>query len=148
MTGTVRDSFSQASQLLIVDFSNNNFQGPIPESIFDSPTLEFAYFSNNSFTSPLPTNYDQPLNLQQLWIDGNMLTDEIPGNNVGTLKNLEEFLLQNNQFVGNMPASICELRNSGVLDELWADCGADADPRVDCILPQCCTKCFSPDTTR
>ena len=43
-----------------------------------------------------------------------------------------------------MAESICNLRmnGQGILEDVWVDCGASADPRLECDAPGCCTACF------
>ena len=50
------------------------------------------------------------------------------------------FTLQNNNFTGQMPQSICNLTSgaSKTLLDLWADCSGSS-PKVNC---SCCSKCF------
>jgi len=59
------------------------------------------------------------------------------------LPSCNELYLQN-KFTGTMAESVCNLRTSGqgMLDDVWVDCGANADPRLECDAPGCCTACF------
>ena len=138
----IPDGFGSWGELDFADFSNNQFTGSIPASIFDIPTIRILYLSNNFISGPLPDNYSDPPVLRDLFINGNSITGSVPDIETGQLMQLTEFLLQDNQFTGSMPSSVCNLRGSGILDDLWADCSDNADFELECKAPQCCTLCF------
>jgi hypothetical protein len=92
---------------------------------------------------PLPDNYGSSPVLRDLYIYDNMLNGGIPPISGSQLVTLQEFLMQNNQLTGTMPASICALRipnGNGILEDLWADCESvnEQPPEVEC---ECCTQC-------
>jgi hypothetical protein len=58
-----------------------------------------------------------------------------------TMPALAELLVQNNLFTGTMPPAICSLRTTGVLINLFSDCGG-ATPEIECTFPICCNRCF------
>ena len=140
----IPDGFNSWGSLDFADFSSNDFSGPIPSTIFGIESLRILYLSNNNLSGKLPDNFGDSPVLRDLFINGNALTGEVPDINSGQLAKLTEFLLQENQFSGSMPSSICELRDSGILDDLWADCDNDAEHKLECQAPQCCTLCFPP----
>ena len=58
------------------------------------------------------------------------------------LPNLQKLTLHHNQFLGQVPQSICNLRES-TLHSLWVDCSPLPDvPKVSCPISNCCTICF------
>lgn len=142
--GTIRDGFNQWSNLDFADFRNNQFEGTLPSSIFDIPTVRLLYFLNNNLDGTIPPNYGNSPVLRDLYLSGNQLSGTVPEVSPGQLNELTEFLIQDNQFTGTMAASICQLRIQGVgiMEDLWADCGEDADPMIEC---DCCTLCFPND---
>jgi Leucine-rich repeat (LRR) protein len=142
--GTIRDSFDMWTSLDIADFGDNQFSSSIPASIFSIPTLRILYLTNNRLDGKIPANYGAPPLLRDLYLSGNMLTGPVPAIAQGQLTLLTEFIVQSNQLTGSMPPSVCALRvlGSGILDDLWSDCSATADPRIECDLPECCTLCF------
>lgn len=140
--GTIRDGFNQFSSLDFVDMSNNQFEGSLPASIFDIPTLRIVYFNNNDLDGPIPANYGTSPVLRDLFLSGNSLTGTIPDIEPGQLLELTEFLVNGNALEGTMPPSVCQLRLDGILDDLWADCGPTASPVLECDFPECCTLCF------
>ena len=128
-------------QLIFLDLSENSFRGSIPSSIFSIPSLKYVYLSKNQFAGSIPSNYGKAINLKDLYLDSNSLTGTVPPIAANEFQELTEFLLQENDLIGTMPASICELRTPvGVLEDLWANCEPN-DGRTE-IVCECCTQCF------
>ena len=143
-SGTIRDGFNNWTTLDFADFSANQFTGTLPSTIFDIPTIRILYFNGNRLTGTLPANWGNSPSLRDLFLSGNGLSGAIPEIDPGQLQNLNEFLVEENQFSGSMPASVCALRGvgGGNLEDLWADCSSSANPRLECDVPECCTLCF------
>jgi len=141
-SGTLSDSLFQTnSTLRFIDLSNNRFiSGTIPPSLFTLPFIRNIYLANCTLTGTIPQTYSTPPNLRDLFIDGNNLEGTVPEVAPGELTEFNEFLLQNNQITGTMPASVCSLRDDtiGSLEDLWSDCGS-SPPEIVC---ECCTRCF------
>lgn len=138
-TGRVEDLFDNFQALEFADFANNQFTGFLPSSLFEVPSIRFIYFSNNRFRGSLPSNYGSPPLLRDLYVDGNMLAGTVPPLTANQLQSLTEFLLQNNDIGGQMPASVCSLVTQASLEDLWADCSPP--PQIVC-QEGCCTQCF------
>jgi hypothetical protein len=99
--------------------------------------IRLVYLSDNQLEGSIPSNFGQASLLRDLYLDGNQLTGTIPGLLQGQLPELNEFLLQHNNLVGAMPASICTLfHGPSGLQDLWADC-------VNELTCSCCTQCFA-----
>ena len=128
-----------------IDLGHNQFTGELPETLFDIPTLRLVYLNDNQFDGFIPENYGNPPDLRDLYLYSNLLFGPVPGIEVGQLGNLTEFLLQDNDLTGEIPASVCSLRTPvGQLEDLWADCDEveGQDPQIEC---SCCTQCrFGP----
>lgn len=139
LTGTIRDSFELWDKLDYADFADNMFVGSLPSSIFGAPAVRLLYFSNNNFDGVIPEAFGNTPLLEDLFIDGNSISGTVPELQAGQLLNLGEFLLFDNQITGTMSSSVCQLRISGKLDDLWADCGVNATPAMEC---DCCNQCF------
>jgi len=140
-SGPIRDSFTSLQNLDFADFRNNAFTGMLPGSLFDLPNIRIVYFSNNELEGEIPSNFGNAVSLRDLYLDNNRLTGRVPAIGVGELAQLTEFLLQENQLSGAMPASICSLRTpGGLLEDLWADCRGGPGTRE--IFCSCCTQCF------
>lgn len=136
ITGTIRDAFDTFQALQFADFSNCELTGTIPSSIFDVPALELLYLNGNALTGMIPPNFGNANHLRDLYIYDNSIFGRVPSIQPGQLSNLTEFLLEENELTGFMPASVCALRdeNTGDLKRLSADC--------DEIVCDCCTSCF------
>lgn len=124
-----------------MDASNNLFSGSLPKTIFDAAALRLLYLSNNTLSGSIPSEYSKPSLLRDLYLDGNGLVGTVPNITSGQLMNLNEFLVQFNFLSGSMPATLCGLRNSGDLENLFSDCGGQ-DPEIECDFPGCCNRCF------
>jgi len=140
-SGTIRDGFESFRNLDFADFSSNQLTGTLPGSIFNIRDLRFLYLSKNGLQGPLPDNWANAVLLRDLFLDYNQLSGTIPEITGGAFTRLTELLLNGNMFTGQMPGSICQLRSSAILEDLWADCGSNP-PRIRCALPSCCTFCF------
>ena len=141
LEGTIRDAFEPFNNLNFTDLSNNQLAGSIPSSLFEVPTLTNLYLNNNRFSGMIPANFGNGKNLRDLYLSSNQLTGEIPEIGVGQFPFLNEFLLEDNFLTGSMPNSICDLRSSAELEDLWTDCRG-SPPEVECSVPDCCTACF------
>jgi len=82
--------------LQFADFSSNEFDGPLPTSIFEIPAIEILYFDNNNITGPVPPNYGSASLLRDLYINSNMIDGMVPQIEPGQLENLVgTFIAQN-----------------------------------------------------
>jgi Leucine-rich repeat (LRR) protein len=142
LSGIIRDSFEPFTDLRFLDLSRNRFTGTLPQSLFDSSTLEIFYISENALTGSIPSNYGNALRLRDLYINNNMLAGTVPPVMPGQLPNLTEFLLSGNDLTGTMPASICALVGEDPENDLVtlvADCGG-ITPLIQC---DCCNGCIT-----
>ena len=140
--GTIPDVFQAYTALDYFDISNNLVGGTIPKSLFQIPTLRIAYLSNCTLNGTIPPDYSNPPQLRDLFLDGNPISGTVPPIPAGSLKQLNELLLQRTKLTGTMPASVCNLRTNAFLDNLFADCGGPK-PAIECSFPDCCTRCFA-----
>jgi hypothetical protein len=146
MNGRIFDNFETFRFLRYVDISKNSYTGTLPSSLFDIPRIEILYFSENAFTGTLPANYANASSLRDLYVDNNFLSGTVPSIQPGQFLNLTEFILEKNNIIGTMPASICALTGestNGTLTALLADCGGNT-PQITC---ECCTACALDPTT-
>jgi hypothetical protein len=143
-TGFIRDSFGTFTSLSKIDLSSNELTGPIPAMLFDLEKIREISLHDNYLDGKIPENLGNPSALERLLLQNNVLSGTVPGINVGQLPNLVELQVQGNSLSGSMPASICVLRNgsTGNLEDLLADCGDSAAPRIGCSVPTCCTQCY------
>ncbi|KAK1744750.1 hypothetical protein QTG54_004041 [Skeletonema marinoi] len=87
-----------------------------------------------NLVGPVPSALGDLDELRYLSLDGNNFSGSIPDVFTG-LTNLERVYLNFNEFNGVMPSSLCFLREEGVLEDLWSDCGGYP------ITCTCCTVC-------
>lgn len=69
---------------------------------------------------------------------------EIPSE-LGNLFLLQKLALYHNDFRGQVPQEVCNLRIEASLHFLWADCAPAPStdlPKVSCPIDNCCTICF------
>ncbi|WRX28243.1 Leucine-rich repeat - like 10, partial [Theobroma cacao] len=88
--------------LAIIDFSNNRFNGQIPEIIGRLQSLFALNLSHNSLTGPIPSSLGNLSNLESLDLSSNRLEGKIPAQ----LINLEFLMVLNlswNNLIGPIP---------------------------------------------
>ncbi|KAJ7961205.1 Receptor-like protein [Quillaja saponaria] len=103
------------SSTIFFSLSRNNFEGSIPESICDAPTLQVLDLSYNNFNGTIPhclTRSHTPvvLNLRENQLNGN-ISDTFP--EACSLKTLH---LHGNQLGGAVPLSLANCMELEVLD--------------------------------
>eukprot|EP01043_Picozoa_sp_COSAG02_P000144 COSAG02_NODE_2_length_75708_cov_87.013953_47_plen_1465_part_00 len=104
-------SWGDLSQLQVLDLSQNDFEGELPEQLSGMTQLEELVLSNNDFTGQLPDVKGLP-NLRVLQVDYNDLEGSIPdpcpngASSPPCASNLEEINLCCNDFEGELPAGL------------------------------------------
>nr|KAJ0211107.1 hypothetical protein LSAT_V11C400225650 [Lactuca sativa] len=88
---------------IIVDFSNNIFEGAIHGVIGSLTSLIVLDLSNNMLTGPIPSDLGNLSQIESLDLSSNQLTGEIPGR-VADLTFLEFLNLSQNHLVGRIPS--------------------------------------------
>jgi Leucine-rich repeat (LRR) protein len=86
-----------------LDFSCNNFDGPIPEEVGELKLLYILNLSHNAFTGQIPQSLGKLTNLESLDLSSNKLTGEIPFQLAEGLTFLSTLNLSFNQLVGKIP---------------------------------------------
>ena len=92
-------------QLTSLDLAGNEFTGPIPDFLQNSPGLRFLDLSGNGFTGGLPDWMPGLTDLYRLDLSKNRLGGELPGwlGNL-TFSELDELHLSHNDFEGEIPS--------------------------------------------
>ncbi|CAN1813392.1 Receptor-like protein 7 [Linum perenne] len=85
-----------------IDFSSNNFNGPIPEIIGKFKALHVLNLSHNAFTGNIPSEIGDLSNLESLDLSRNKLSGHIPMQLAG-LTFLAVMNLSDNYLVGSIP---------------------------------------------
>ncbi|KAI6698511.1 hypothetical protein NL676_018630, partial [Syzygium grande] len=87
----------------IIDFSCNNLEGPIPDTLGDLKALYVLNLSNNGFSGPIPPSLGHLQQLESLDLSRNDLNGTIP-TQLSDLNFLSFLSLSYNKLVGSMPA--------------------------------------------
>ncbi|KQK02817.1 hypothetical protein BRADI_2g03910v3 [Brachypodium distachyon] len=85
-----------------IDFSNNSFDGPIPESIGRLVSLHGLNLSHNNFAGQIPSQFSNFSQLEALDLSWNKLSGEIP-QDLTSLTSLEWLDLSYNNLSGRIP---------------------------------------------
>ncbi|XBH60723.1 hypothetical protein VPH35_115275 [Triticum aestivum] len=85
-----------------IDFSNNSFDGPIPESIGNLVSLHGVNMSSNNFTGQMPSSLSNLSQLESLDLSWNRISGEIP-QVLTSLTSLAWLNLSYNNLVGRIP---------------------------------------------
>ncbi|ONH90444.1 hypothetical protein PRUPE_8G054400 [Prunus persica] len=88
----------------LIDFSCNNFSGPIPKEMGEFKLLYALNLSKNAFTGEIPSSFGNMSALECLDLSQNKLSGYIPPQ-LGKLTFLSFLNLSNNQLVGRIPTS-------------------------------------------
>ncbi|XP_048127719.1 receptor-like protein 7 isoform X2 [Rhodamnia argentea] len=86
-----------------IDFSCNNLDGPIPETLGDLKALYVLNLSNNGFSGPIPPSLGNLQQLESLDLSRNDLSGTIP-TQLSDLNFLSALNLSYNKLVGIIPA--------------------------------------------
>lgn len=85
-----------------VDFSSNNFQGPIPEELMNFTGLRVLNLSHNALTGPIPSSIGNLKLLESLDLSSNNFDGKIP-TQLASLNFLSYMNLTFNHLVGKIP---------------------------------------------
>ncbi|XP_058768690.1 receptor-like protein 32 [Vicia villosa] len=85
-----------------IDFSSNNFEGPIPKVLMDFKALYILNISNNHFSGEIPSSIGNMRQLESLDLSNNSLVGKIP-EQLGNLSFLSYLNLSFNHLVGKIP---------------------------------------------
>jgi Leucine-rich repeat (LRR) protein len=119
LTGPV-DTWSNLAitdgRVTVIDLSNKNLTGVLPEAINDLTELLSLRVSNNQLTGFFPPSIGNLTKMIQLNLDNNQFSGPIPAS-IGNLDSLLYLYLQGNQFSGPIPP---EIGNLTKVINLWA----------------------------
>ena len=127
--GEISPDIKQLTKLESLSIGNNKFTGRFPSEISELKNLYFLSIDNGDFilgneSQPINCNNFTPCefpkslckltNLKGLYAYKNNFYGNIPSE-IGQLKNLTQLMLQCNRFSGNIPVEICSLPNLEIL---------------------------------
>ncbi|KAK2987670.1 hypothetical protein RJ640_027922 [Escallonia rubra] len=105
-----------AVEVELLDLSNNNFSGPIPQNIGESmPNLIFLSLSGNKLSGNAPSSIGNCSYLKVLDLGSNYLYGMIPSS-LAQLRQLQSLHLGGNMISGELPASLKNLTSLETLD--------------------------------
>ncbi|PKA64504.1 Systemin receptor SR160 [Apostasia shenzhenica] len=109
LAGTISEDLASCSALEIINLSNNNFSGDIPfETLSRFAGLKILQLSFNNLSGELPKIIPNLTKLEFLDLSSNALSRFIPPSlcQNSLSSSLKELHLQNNLFVGPVPATL------------------------------------------
>jgi len=130
---------ANTDKIISIELKGNELVGTIPPELFEFiPTLVVLNLATNVLKGPIPKEIGMLSNINILELAENELTS-IPSE-MGNLNTIDHLFLQSNNFgEQSMPEEVCELRTTGSLTLLWADCKGNGS--LQCSV-DCCTTCF------
>ncbi|GKV49188.1 hypothetical protein SLEP1_g55952 [Rubroshorea leprosula] len=100
--GSERELLRILNIFTTIDFSSNQFHGPIPEELGELNLLKGLNLSHNSLTDPIPSSLGKLVELESLDLSSNKLEGRIP--ELLTALTFLSFLnLSHNELVGHIP---------------------------------------------
>uniref|UniRef100_A0ACD5WM37 Uncharacterized protein n=1 Tax=Avena sativa TaxID=4498 RepID=A0ACD5WM37_AVESA len=107
LTGHVPRPICESKNLVVLDLSNNLFEGEFPWCS-PLPSMQFLLLSNNNFSGDFPSWLQNCSSLLFLDLGVNKFYGRLPSW-IGELVNLRFLQLNHNMFNGNIPVSIINL---------------------------------------
>ncbi|XP_073011426.1 LOW QUALITY PROTEIN: receptor-like protein EIX2 [Typha latifolia] len=108
--------WQEGSQLLIMDFSNNNIIGEIPPSVGSLTSLKILDLNDNDLYGELPSELQHCDRLVLLDLGDNKLSGKLPIWIGEKLLKLRYLQLSSNMFDGNIPPQLAQLTALKILD--------------------------------
>ena len=113
--GTLPQNFGQLKNLVRLSFRNNSISGPIPVSLGNLSSLTNLDFSNNQFSETLPPNLGQLKNLVYLSFSKNSISSPI-SMSLGNPSSLTNLDFSHNLFSETLSQNFGQLKNLVKLD--------------------------------
>ncbi|KAH1063446.1 hypothetical protein J1N35_028433 [Gossypium stocksii] len=115
-SGVVPDCFQSFRSLTALNLGDNSFSGSLPSSLGSLTSLEMLSLRANKFSGELPSSLRNCTRLKFLDLSDNELSGEIPMWIGQRLSSLIFLSLQRNQFRGRIPHQLCGLKYLQILD--------------------------------
>ncbi|OIW01169.1 hypothetical protein TanjilG_10330 [Lupinus angustifolius] len=106
LTGTIPTWIGNLTSLVNFFFSRNNLHGNIPHEIGSLSKLRFLGLSINYLYGKVPSSIYNITSMTHFAVAGNHLYGDIPDGVGFTLPNLQVFLCESNNFIGEIPRSL------------------------------------------
>eukprot|EP01032_Pedospumella_encystans_P007828 gene7828-9336_t len=108
ISGTLPQTLSKLSSLLVLNLAENRFHGAVPHSLQDLSHLQELLLDNNKLSGQLPNVFVTLANLRTISLYGNRLSGAIPSS-IGSLPELTFLYLDSNHFTGTVPEALCQV---------------------------------------
>mmetsp|Transcript_23880 Transcript_23880/g.34731 ORF Transcript_23880/g.34731 Transcript_23880/m.34731 type:complete len:815 (-) Transcript_23880:116-2560(-) len=137
LPANIGQDFGDVNPLQVLDVGMNDLTGEIPESVYNASNMVNLVLSSNNFTGQIRSDiFTNLFQLRILALDDNGFSGPVP-ETLSPLSQLTTLALQENDFVGVISDSICNATVKGnariQLRSLTIDC-----EEVAC---ECCTNC-------
>mmetsp|Transcript_12526 Transcript_12526/g.24977 ORF Transcript_12526/g.24977 Transcript_12526/m.24977 type:complete len:443 (+) Transcript_12526:108-1436(+) len=106
---------SEAEDVWMLDFGNNELQGTIPLHMFVESGLNYLNLRANRLSGPLPEAIGRVTGLREISFSDNMLTGEVPWRTILSMEFVRALWLSNNHFVGTVSAEVGQMQNLNYL---------------------------------
>ncbi|GFP99308.1 receptor-like protein 12 [Phtheirospermum japonicum] len=116
LEGELPNCWENMTQLYFLNLANNSFSGEIPNALGSLSDLRTLHLSNNNLSGELPPTLKNCKSLYLIDIGGNKLTGHVPAW-IGAYHETMMYLsFRDNRFDGIIPPQICNLTRVQVLD--------------------------------
>jgi len=116
LKGQLPDCWTSVDRLWYLDLSNNKLSGRIPLSMGSLVELKVLVLRNNNLTGELASTLKNCSNLNMLDVADNMLCGSIPSWIGESMQQLIILNMRENHFSGNLPIQLCYLNYIQLLD--------------------------------
>jgi Leucine-rich repeat (LRR) protein len=116
LTGELPDCWNNLTSLQFVDLSNNNLSGNVPFSMAALVNMKALILRNNSLSGKLTSSLIGRDKLALLDLGENKFYGPLPSWTGDNLHRLVVLSLRFNNFYGSLPSNLCNLRELQVLD--------------------------------
>lgn len=110
LVGTIPNVLENLSVLKVLNLSNNQLSGSIPNTICQLSSLQELDLSNNQLSGKFPNTIGELISLQKLNLQVNNLTDSISWG-ISQLIQLEALNLSHNNLSNELPKNLSHLSN-------------------------------------
>ncbi|KAG6418868.1 hypothetical protein SASPL_121074 [Salvia splendens] len=115
LDGEIPNCWEKISNLEYLNIGNNSFSGEVPRTLGNMSMLNSLNLHANNLSGELPSTLSKCGELMFIDVGGNKLTGNIPAW-IGAYKNLVYVILRRNRFYGSIPLEICSITHIQVLD--------------------------------
>jgi hypothetical protein len=109
--------FVRHRQMQLLDLSNNNLAGSLPNWMFSNETaLIYLGLANNLLVGSLDLMWQQQSNLKMINISMNFFRGQLPTDVSSVFPNLKVLYASYNNISGHLPSSLCNISNLEFVD--------------------------------